>query len=254
MITAQSVVLWSRLHLVVTGQRGHEILMWTKWMIIIDAIILHIPTTVLTIGSNGNSNTEVYARGYNIMEKVQMCGFFVQEVILSSIYIIETVRILRYSIHGNTKRLMYQLIGINILIIIMDLGILALECASLYILQITIKAAFYSIKLKLEFAILSRLVQYVGGRRQASSQPPITLSDVEARSGSTAGREENGVTEYVNWKEVKTDGTRTSQLVKKSPLSKHIVRQVDIEIEQFDYDEIPPSQAREPTVNVPKQR
>lgn len=184
------------------------------------------------------------------MEKVQMCGFFVQEVILSSIYIMETVRILRYSMQGNTKRLMYQLIGINILIIIMDLGILALECASLYILQITIKAAFYSIKLKLEFAILSRLVQYVGGPRQGPPQPPITLSDLEARSGSTASGEENGVAGYVTWNELRTDGTRTSHLVHKRPLSKHIVRQVDIEIEEFGYDDMPPSQARTPTMNV----
>jgi hypothetical protein len=250
MITGQSVVLWSRLHLVVTGQRGHKILQWTKWMIIIDAIVLHIPTTILTIGSNGKSNTETFARGYNIMEKVQMCGFFIQEVILSSIYIIETFRILRYSIQGNTKRLMYQLIGINILIIVMDLGILALECASLYILQITIKAAFYSIKLKLEFAILSRLVQYVGGPRQGTRQLPVSLSNLEAQSRSTTGGEGNGVAEYVTWNEIKTGEARNSQLVKKSGMSTHIVRQVDIEIEEFDYDEIPHAQTRGQTANV----
>jgi hypothetical protein len=237
MITGQSVVLWSRLHLVVTGQRGYKILKWTKWMIIIDAIVLHIPTTVLTVGSNGRSNTEVFARGYNIMEKVQMIGFFTQEVILSSIYIIETVRILRYSIQGNTKRLMYQLISINILIIIMDLGILVLECASLYMLQITMKAAFYSIKLKLEFAILSRLVQYVGGPRQATRQTTIGLSPTDRWRGSTAGGEENRIVDYVGLDKLDAEATPNSRHTRRSASMKQNLREIDVEITELEYGE-----------------
>jgi hypothetical protein len=84
MVTGQSVVLWSRLHLIVSGEEGRKILKWTKWMIIIDAIVLHIPTTVLTCGSNSNTETAVFVRGYNIMEKIQMIGFlYVLALILS---------------------------------------------------------------------------------------------------------------------------------------------------------------------------
>lgn len=97
--------------------------------IICNAICLHIPTTVLTFGSN--IPTQVFIDGYNVMEKIQMCGFFLQEVILSSIYIVETVKILKTSVQQNTQRLMHQLITINALIIVMDLGLLGLECASL---------------------------------------------------------------------------------------------------------------------------
>ena len=100
-------------------------------MIITNAIILHLPTTVLTFGSNANLPT--FIRGYNVMEKIQMSGFFVQECILSGIYIVETSRILRSSVQQNTRRLMYQLISINVLIIIMDMGLLGFEAASLYI-------------------------------------------------------------------------------------------------------------------------
>ena len=67
MITGQSLVLWSRLHLIVSGEHGDKILRRTKWMIIIDAFILHIPTTVLTFGSNGYINTQVFVTGYSIM-------------------------------------------------------------------------------------------------------------------------------------------------------------------------------------------
>ena len=67
MITGQALVLWSRLHLIIRGERGDTIVWWTKWMIIIDAIILHIPTTVLTFGSNGGIESKVFASGYNVM-------------------------------------------------------------------------------------------------------------------------------------------------------------------------------------------
>nr|POF03021.1 hypothetical protein CFP56_70024 [Quercus suber] len=70
MVTGQSVVLWSRLHLIVYGSRGAHIIRWTLWMIIIDAIILHIPTTILTYGSNGDDATHTFELGYNVMEKV----------------------------------------------------------------------------------------------------------------------------------------------------------------------------------------
>lgn len=217
MVTGQAVVLWSRLHLVVTGQRGDRILKWTKWMIIIDAIILHIPTTVLTVGSN--ASLQVYVSGYNVMEKIQMCGFFVQEIILSSIYIIETIKILKSSIQDSTRRLMYQLIAINVLIIVMDLGLLGLEAASLYILETIVKGFIYSLKLKLEFAILSKLVQFVGKSgseataRRAESLPYIqdSSSEEKDRGSSTAVRNPSDVPEFVDLSRVKSDYTHASQ-------------------------------------------
>lgn len=70
MITGQALVLWSRLHLILRGERGDHIMRWTKWMIIANAIVLHIPTTVLTFGSNGSLHTTVFETGYNIMGKL----------------------------------------------------------------------------------------------------------------------------------------------------------------------------------------
>lgn len=45
MVTGQAVVLWSRLHLIVVGGKGERVIRWTKWMILINAIVLHLPTT-----------------------------------------------------------------------------------------------------------------------------------------------------------------------------------------------------------------
>lgn len=239
MVTGQAVVLWSRLHLIVTGEKGDQILRWTKWMIVVNAIVLHIPTTVLTFGSNSHTNTATFVAGYNVMEKVQMCGFFLQEVILSSIYIAETVRILRTSIQENTIRLMYQLMAINVLIIIMDLGLLGLECASLYILETITKPCFYSIKLKLEFAILSKLVHFVGNGGNRSSSNPFA-EDEKQNSSAPGRRGEEDISDFVDLSKVKTDVTRTSQQNRKS-IAQDRDLDLDLEIARLEHVETLPS-------------
>ncbi|ETN44634.1 uncharacterized protein HMPREF1541_10304 [Cyphellophora europaea CBS 101466] len=247
MVTGQAIVLWSRLHLVVHGGRGDKILLWTKWMIIVNAICLHIPTTVLTFGSNANIQT--FIDGYNVMEKLQMCGFFVQEVVLSSIYIIETVKILRSSVQRNTRRLMYQLIAINVLIIIMDLGLLGLEAASLYILETIFKGFLYSLKLKLEFAILSKLVQFVGrgdaGTRQRSEtinyfrEDEFGPPDAEKSSGSSTARQNNlDVPDFVDLSRVKTDMTHASPAAgRTSSVARHGVTEFDLDLARLEHVE-----------------
>lgn len=70
MITGQAFVLWSRLHLVVSGERGDRVLRWTRCMIITNVLILHLPTTVMAFGAQGTLHTKTFAYGYNIIEKV----------------------------------------------------------------------------------------------------------------------------------------------------------------------------------------
>lgn len=52
----------------------------------------------------------------------------------------------------------------------MDLGLLGIEAASLYILQTMLKGFVYSVKLKLELAVLGKLVKLVGGSRSNSER------------------------------------------------------------------------------------
>ncbi|KAK6380122.1 hypothetical protein LTS17_005310 [Exophiala oligosperma] len=208
MVTGQAIVLWSRLHLIVTGEKGDKILRWTKWMIIINAICLHIPTTVLTFGSNSDTDTQTFVRGYNVMEK---------------------------------------LMAINVLIIIMDVGLLGLECASLYILETTIKPVFYSIKLKLEFAILGRLVKFVGGPRQGSNRrPSITIpGSAEKRNSSALSRvDENDISDFVDLTKIKTDVTRASHPRNRSTSLRRNGEDydIDLEIARLEHVDTLPSQ------------
>jgi hypothetical protein len=102
----------------------------------------------------------------------------IQETILSSIYIIETVRILRTSLRPNTRRVLYQLVSINVIIIMLDIALLSCEFANLYIIESTFKGVVYSIKLKLEFVVLGQLVQFATWT-QGESGRPSSCHDVE---------------------------------------------------------------------------
>jgi hypothetical protein len=98
--------------------------------------------------------------------------FFLQELVISGLYILATTKFLRVT--AITRRdghmdVMRHLIGVSILIIILDITILAFEYANLYSLQTSYKALAYSVKLKLEFSILNRLVAVMQGRRVSSS-------------------------------------------------------------------------------------
>ena len=87
-----------------------------------------------------------------------MSIFFVQEAILSSIYIWKALDILKLSERERCHRTMWQLFSINVIIIVLDIALLSVEFASLHVIQQTIKGPIYCVKLKLELAILNKLV------------------------------------------------------------------------------------------------
>lgn len=207
MVTGQSVVLWSRLHLLT---RNQKVLRGLLIMIITNVVLLHFPTTVLTFGSNSMQNKDIlqFVHGYNIMEKIQMTMFTIQEFIISGVYVWEALRILRLSLHDGARRTMFQLLALNVIIFIMDLGLLSCEYANLYIIETTLKGAVYSIKLKLEFAVLGKLVSFVTSgssewarrntfsqlenskERSTSTAPPFTDPFAAARQGSVVTHSE----------------------------------------------------------------
>jgi hypothetical protein len=180
-------------------------------MIIINGTLLHSITTVLTFGSNSNSLTPAtlqrFVKGYSIMEKIQMVGFFIQEAILSAIYIREAIRMLKLSEaahddvqsfddgsgqghvrNSHVRKTMNQLLAINVIIIVMDLALLGVEFANLYLIETTLKGVVYSIKLKLEFAVLGKLVQFVRNRAASSnSSDPRRASHMPDRRATSSG-------------------------------------------------------------------
>ncbi|KAJ5344767.1 Cytochrome P450 [Penicillium brevicompactum] len=159
MVPIQSVVLYSRLHLI---SQNFRLLRIIKWMIIIDSIILLIPTVTMNFGSEYFPRS-AWVHGFSIVERAQITWFSVQEILISSVYIWETVRMIKISPEEDKKRhkILLELIGINIIAISMDLSLLILEFLGYYFTQIILKALVYSIKLKMEFAVLGMLLSIV---------------------------------------------------------------------------------------------
>jgi len=172
MVTGQSFVLYSRLGLIVHDRR---ILAAVKYMIITNGVILHTATTVLNYGGHYKGGN--FTKAYKIEEKFQMTAFCIQEFIISGIYVVNVAKLLKVVEKSKTRRVMWQLFTINIIIIILDTGLLAVEYKDYRVLEQTIKGYVYSVKLKLEFVILRRLVELVESSKRNLSQ---TLEDVSA--------------------------------------------------------------------------
>ena len=158
MVGGQSVVLYSRLHLV---SRNDQALRYLRYLIIVNTTVLVIPTTVLYFGT-AYLRSKAWHKGYTIVEIIQIIGFCAQECLISAFYIVETVKILRLDPNRSKRRtlIIHQLLALNLAAILMDILLVALQFANLYYVQVVLKATVYSIKLKLEFAVLGRLVLY----------------------------------------------------------------------------------------------
>lgn len=190
MVTGQSMVLFSRLHLVV---RRRAILRSVLAMIILDAVILHIPTIVLCYGANSPQYRR-FVIPYAVCERVQVTVFFVQESIISVVYMYETC-MLMYSggsfteQHGEAgRRLLVHLICVNIIVILLDIAIVVLQYTGRYASQTAAKALIYSVKLKLEYDILNRLVELA--RRPSDSNSGLIYaggSRYMGRNGQEGG-------------------------------------------------------------------
>ncbi|RMZ84140.1 hypothetical protein DV738_g534, partial [Chaetothyriales sp. CBS 135597] len=159
MITCQSLVLYSRLGLILDNAK---ILTAVKWMIIVDSIVLLITTVVLNFGSKFTT-IDAFSEGYFYIEHIQMTVITMQELIISGVYIWKTSNLLKVISKAHTRGMIWQLFSINIIIIAMDVALVVLQYKHLQLYQEIIKAVVYGIKLKLELNILSKLVDLVGG-------------------------------------------------------------------------------------------
>ncbi|CAI7621354.1 unnamed protein product [Penicillium glandicola] len=152
MIPLQSLILYSRLHLVLYNQRILQLVLYT---VIASTIVVGFPTTITTFGA-AFVQSNPWNDAYKVIERLQ-------EFTISLLYIRETIKLLQLSPATTRRRrhIMYQLITVNVLIILMDIAIVSVEFIGLYYIQVLLKCTIYSIKLKLEFAVLGKLTAIV---------------------------------------------------------------------------------------------
>ncbi|CZR58880.1 uncharacterized protein PAC_08772 [Phialocephala subalpina] len=172
MVSGQSLVLYSRLHLVV---RSGERIRWVLYLIIFNAIVVGIPDMILAFLTNRPGAPASIVNAFSIFDKTQVTIYFVQESIISALYIYETVRLLGpgQGIAQNPyRKLLRHLILINILVLVFDATLLGTEYSGNFEIQTTYKPAIYSVKLKIEFSVLNRLVSIVKNKEFASLSNP----------------------------------------------------------------------------------
>ena len=109
-----------------------------------------------------------------IWDKIELAAFFIQETIISLLYIRETARHLQnVALLGintrTTRRLLHHLIFVNVFIIGLDCSLIGLCYAGFFFLQGYYKAAVYAVKLRTEFTILNQLRSSLPGSSEQES-------------------------------------------------------------------------------------
>ncbi|PGH08838.1 hypothetical protein AJ79_05842 [Helicocarpus griseus UAMH5409] len=156
MVTGQSLVLWSRLHLILVKTK---ILKMILAMIVFSTVTM-VPLLMSTAHMSLYNEGLILYAPFTIAEKVEISVFSVQELIISCVYLYTTWKMLRIRDvlqKGYTKRLMRHLVIVNIFIIALDITLLVLEFVTPMGIWGSFKGFAYSIKLKLEFHTLNKL-------------------------------------------------------------------------------------------------
>ncbi|KAH7312613.1 hypothetical protein B0I35DRAFT_356475 [Stachybotrys elegans] len=175
MVVPQSWILYSRLHLIMQKK---QLLRPIRFVLLFTSVVFSVPTVVIGILSQA-TNVNPNLRSFNITwDRIQLTVFFVQEAILSLLYIYETRKYLhshsflrRASAsttspalpHAARNGVLLQLLYANVLIIALDIALVGIQYgdSSLFYLQGAFKPCVYGIKLKIEFIVLNRLIKSV---------------------------------------------------------------------------------------------
>ncbi|KAM0244915.1 hypothetical protein ACHAP5_005821 [Fusarium lateritium] len=246
-ISGQSVVLYSRLHLIITDIK---LLRGVLIMIIINGLVWHTSMTVLLFGSeySPRDNRRGFNNIFNIMEKISMCCFYLQELIISGLYLWKSVDILKTAF-GNTRNMLYKLFTINFVIVLMDVTLMVIEFHDWYVWEQGIKLVTYSIKLKLEFAVLSELIEFVRNRSGTTSRPtknsqyqstfvPLSSMNKGTAKGPTKGTTSTGDRIFSGETQSNTTIAATNKRPDIGPGNLtgdriHVVSQVDVDRESL---------------------
>lgn len=156
MVTGFSVVLYSRLGLLIGGGIHRKSwLNFTLAMIITDAFLFHVPTIVFQFGVSNKPTHTKYLPYMAPMERVQVMAFSVQETIISALYIYHTLKYLRSSFGKNTRKTITLLIWVQIVVILCDVIVITLDYCEYFSLKAVLHSFVYAFKLQLEFVILN---------------------------------------------------------------------------------------------------
>lgn len=134
MVPNQSIVLYSRLHLVSQNMR---LLRFVRWLIAFSLVGIVLPTIVLDAGWTYMPHSPVWVNGYNVMERIQLTWFTGQECFISGVYIWKAVQLIGLipSEDKRRQKILYELLGVNVVAILLDLAVVILQYLDYYFAQ-----------------------------------------------------------------------------------------------------------------------
>ncbi|KAK2028405.1 integral membrane protein [Colletotrichum zoysiae] len=196
MVTGQSLVLWSRLHLVVYNRR------WIRSVLVLivaDACVLHVPMAVvwgLTMAAPPPER-DAWLRRFALYEKVAIVVFSLQETLITGIFARQGFLNLKplFAFKTRTARLVcVYLLSLFVIVFLLDVGLVLLDYTNHAVFQTTSKPFVYSVKLKVEFVVLNKLLAFT----------KMNLCDCHHLDDTSRG--------YSNSKGVRTTDTTTTAI------------------------------------------
>ncbi|KAL4919581.1 hypothetical protein BDW62DRAFT_37437 [Aspergillus aurantiobrunneus] len=157
LLTAHILVLYSRLHLLLP--HNPRVLRSVLLMIIITSV-LTVPVQIILCFNVGAGDLRFLQPQY-VFEQVVFMGAFLRELIVCIIYMVQAYRNLRPIVLAKGragKKIMVYLILIQVIVIILDMGLIVQLYLGLEETANGYGAVLYSVKLKMEFGILNALV------------------------------------------------------------------------------------------------
>ncbi|KAI4246126.1 MAG: hypothetical protein L6R40_002078 [Gallowayella cf. fulva] len=203
MVTGESFVLYSRLHLVI---RSPKVLRSVLIMIIFNFTVFQVPTTILTFGSN-QANPGIWLQIYNIYERIQLIVFTLQELVISMLYIRAAFMMLLPDDPSETRMTKKSLIYLNVLCIVLDIAFVCEVYSGEWVYKTGTQSLAYAIKLTIEFVVLNRLMDVYRLRPETCRACKQRLaSSGQVRSGNTKSRPASSVVIKATWPRAKARG------------------------------------------------
>ena len=165
-VTAQSLVLYSRLHLVIQNQKIQR---YVLWMIISTIFVFVIPIWVVSWPAYNALNYEMsstWSPRYAIVDRYEQLGYLITESVISGLYIWSLARFLRLKldVRVRRRRVMMDLIFVNIIVIAFDIITVLFTYTNQLGFSQPVQTFSYALKLRLEFLVLNQLMD-VAARR-----------------------------------------------------------------------------------------
>jgi hypothetical protein len=178
MVTGFSLVLYSRLHLIVYNPLLNRIVLI---FIVGDAILVQFP--VFLFAFIGAPRYVIFLKVAKFLSHFEII-FSVQELVLSTLYIYFFRQFVKQGGSmgsKNLQRTFYLLIAAEVIIVVCDLTINITLYLNLYIPRKIILPFVYAIKLQIEFLVLNRLA---GSRQGVNAQLQDHDADLDRRTTS----------------------------------------------------------------------